>query len=150
MKLEAPEVRKLLADVAEIFDEHVLMTRSMKDIIWGYRDIMLNITKGLDPDWFYTDSIGYFMNVREPVKPCEWVHFQGKQLSKFHSSLPSQWGSTLKERIFSYRRKFFPLRVDPFDMESSPSFSNRKSQKLSPFKMVEKYVGVPIYFIWSL
>ena len=69
MKLEAPEVRKLLADVAEIFDEHVLMTRSMKDIIWGYRDIMLNITKGLDPDWFYTDSIGYFMNVREPVKP---------------------------------------------------------------------------------
>lgn len=82
MKLEAPEVRKLLADVAEIFDEHVLMTRSMKDIIWGYRDIMLNITKGLDPDWFYTDSIGYFMNKNNTNDGVYTVYTGAKDINK--------------------------------------------------------------------
>ena len=67
MKFEKPTVRKLLADAADLFNEHVFMTRSMKDIIWGYRDILLNITKTIDPDWFYTDTIGYFMNVREKL-----------------------------------------------------------------------------------
>ena len=65
MKYEDPILRKLLADAAALFDEHVFMTRSMKEIIWGYRDILLNITKTVDPDWFYTDTIGYFMNVRD-------------------------------------------------------------------------------------
>ena len=65
MKFEDPIVRQLLADAAALFDEHVFMTRSMKDIIWGYRDVLLNITKTVDPEWFYTDTIGYFMNVRK-------------------------------------------------------------------------------------
>ena len=65
VKFEKPEVRKLLADLISLFDEHVFMTRSMNDIVWGYRDIMLNISRELDPVWFYTDTIGYFMNVRE-------------------------------------------------------------------------------------
>ena len=37
---------------------------SMKEIIWGYRDVLLNVSRGLDPEWFYTDTLGYFMRVR--------------------------------------------------------------------------------------
>ena len=33
--------------------------------------------------------------------------------------LPSQWRSTLKERICSCRSKFFPLTVDPIKSRSS-------------------------------
>ena len=34
---------------------------SMKEIILGYRDVFLNVSRGLDPEWFYTDTLGYFM-----------------------------------------------------------------------------------------
>ena len=37
---------------------------SMKEIILGYRDVLLNVSRGLDPEWFYTDALGYFMRVR--------------------------------------------------------------------------------------
>ena len=37
---------------------------SMKEIILGYRDVLLNVSRGLDPKWFYTDTLGYFMRVR--------------------------------------------------------------------------------------
>lgn len=38
------------------------MTRSVKEILWGYHDPMLNISGVIDPHWFYTDKIGFFIN----------------------------------------------------------------------------------------
>ena len=41
--------------------------------------------------------------------------FRGrKQPCHYHFCLSSQWGQLLKERIFSFRSRFFLLRVDLF------------------------------------
>ena len=37
---------------------------SMREIMLGYNDILLNVSRSLDPEWFYTDTLGYFMRVR--------------------------------------------------------------------------------------
>jgi len=49
------------------------MKRPLKEIIWGYRDPMLNVTKFIDPDWFYTDIIGFFMNVSIVMLICRRI-----------------------------------------------------------------------------
>ncbi|XP_052815897.1 lysosome membrane protein 2-like [Mya arenaria] len=60
--LEEPVVREVIYLLTQVFDEHPFMTRPLREIIWGYHDQLLNITKAIDPDWFYTDYIGFFMN----------------------------------------------------------------------------------------
>jgi hypothetical protein len=49
--------------LTELFEEHPLCTRPVKELIWGYEDEILKAAKGIDPKWFYTDIIGYFINV---------------------------------------------------------------------------------------
>jgi hypothetical protein len=56
-------VREAIYAATQLFDEHPLMFRSFEEVIWGYHDPLLNVTKVIDPDWFYTDYIGFFMNV---------------------------------------------------------------------------------------
>lgn len=67
LKYEDPKVREVVYALTQLFGEHPLMTRPVKELIWGYRDPMLNVTKAIDPDWFYTDVIGYFINVISSV-----------------------------------------------------------------------------------
>ena len=42
------------------------MSYSMLAEAWiqGYKDFLLNVSRSLDPEWFYTDTLGYFMRVR--------------------------------------------------------------------------------------
>ena len=70
----------------------------------------------------------YHKLARERQKVCLGciVIFKGKQLCHFQFCLPSCKGPLLKERICSYRSKFFPLTVDPILV------GNWKSQKLFP------------------
>ena len=63
LRYEDPIIREIIAAFGALFDEHPLMQRPVKEVIWGYTDPLLNITKIIDPDWFYTDRVGYFMNV---------------------------------------------------------------------------------------
>ena len=63
LKYEDEKVREAVYVGTQLFDEHPLMYRSFKEVIWGYHDPLLNVTKVIDPDWFYTDYIGFFMNV---------------------------------------------------------------------------------------
>ena len=51
----------------------------------------------------------------------EWVHFQGEQLCHLHFCRFSSGGQLLKERICSYRSKFFLLRADPIFRKASTS-----------------------------
>lgn len=63
LKYEDPKVREVVHVLTQLFDEHPMFTRPVKDLIWGYADPMLNIAKAIDPNWFYTDVVGYFINV---------------------------------------------------------------------------------------
>lgn len=62
LKYEDPKVREVVYALTQMFGEHPLLIRPVKDLIWGYRDPMLNVSRALDKYWFYTDVIGYFMN----------------------------------------------------------------------------------------
>lgn len=62
LRYEYPEVRKIVDLIAGMEGEHVLMNRSMRELIWGYTDPMLQLAKLVDPIWFYTDISGYFIN----------------------------------------------------------------------------------------
>ncbi|KAH3855176.1 hypothetical protein DPMN_097738, partial [Dreissena polymorpha] len=62
LKYEYPLVRETIYIATQLFDEHPLMYRPFKELIWGYHDPLLNVTKAIDPKWFYTDFIGFFMN----------------------------------------------------------------------------------------
>ncbi|XP_060583637.1 lysosome membrane protein 2-like [Ruditapes philippinarum] len=62
LKYEDDKVREAIYAATQLFDEHPLMFRSFEEVIWGYHDPLLNVTKVIDPDWFYTDYIGFFMN----------------------------------------------------------------------------------------
>ncbi|KAL4234338.1 Scavenger receptor class B [Mactra antiquata] len=62
LRYEYSSVQTIISYLAALFDEHPFMYRPFKEVIWGYRDPMLNVTKAIDPEWFYTDIIGFFMN----------------------------------------------------------------------------------------
>lgn len=82
LKLENPLVRELVYAITELFDEHPLFTKTMKELVWGYRDQLLNISKALDPDWFYTDVIGFFMNKNDTDDGVYTVYTGATDISK--------------------------------------------------------------------
>ena len=57
-------MRTVINDALKLYGEDIFMTRTVKDIIWGYTDPALKTLHGLFPNWFYTDFVGYFINVR--------------------------------------------------------------------------------------
>nr|ASJ26356.1 scavenger receptor class B type I [Meretrix meretrix] len=81
MKYEYPTVRKVVYVLTQLFGEHPLMTRPLKELIWGYTDPLLNITKALDPDWFYTDFVGFFMNKNNTDDGVYTVYTGAKDIS---------------------------------------------------------------------
>ncbi|KAK3591350.1 hypothetical protein CHS0354_040311 [Potamilus streckersoni] len=62
LKMESGEVRKVVKDILTLFDEHVFMNRSVKELLWGYQDSLLSASQKIDPEWFYTAIVGYFTN----------------------------------------------------------------------------------------
>ncbi|OWF39622.1 lysosome membrane protein 2-like [Mizuhopecten yessoensis] len=62
LKWMYPGMRDIIRLVTSFEKESVFMERSMYDIIWGYQDKMLTAAQVLDNKWFYTNTIGYFMN----------------------------------------------------------------------------------------
>ena len=75
---------------------------------------------------------------------CDWVHFQGKQLSHFYCCFPFKLGSSHKEKNLLPLEQIHSFKSRPHFRK--PLFyrkANRKSQKLSPFEnMAEKDGGV--------
>ena len=60
----APQtVRTVINDALVLYGEDIFMTRPVKEMLWGYIDPALKTLNGLFPDWFYTDFVGYFINV---------------------------------------------------------------------------------------
>ena len=60
----APQTfRTVVNDALMLYGEDIFMTRPVKEILWGYIDPALKTLNGLFPDWFYTDFVGYFINV---------------------------------------------------------------------------------------
>ena len=49
--------------VLKLLDEDVFITRTVKDIVWGYQDEMLKLGHELDPVRFYTDIAGVLAKV---------------------------------------------------------------------------------------
>lgn len=39
------------------------MNRIVKEILWGYQDLVFYFVKVYDFKWFYIDIVGYFINV---------------------------------------------------------------------------------------
>ena len=56
-------LRKVVNFALEVAGEDIFMIRSVKDLIWGYKDPVLKTLNKLLPRWFYTDVVGYFTNV---------------------------------------------------------------------------------------
>lgn len=63
MKNEFEDINKLVEIGLKLEQEGPFYTRSVKELIWGYHDPALHFAHKIAPDWFYTDYVGYFMNV---------------------------------------------------------------------------------------
>ena len=55
--------RGIVNDALQLYGEDIFMTRSVNEILWGYTDPALKTLKNILPKWFYTDYVGYFINV---------------------------------------------------------------------------------------
>ena len=61
--------RKVVNDALWFYGEDIFMSRSAHELIWGYTDPVLKTLNGLFPGWFYTDLVGYFINVGQLWDP---------------------------------------------------------------------------------
>ena len=58
-------IRNVINDALFFYNEDIFMTRTVKETIWGYVDPSLATLVKLHSKWFYTDYVGYFINVRK-------------------------------------------------------------------------------------
>lgn len=63
IKYEYLDINKILEMVLKFGGEGPFFEKSVRDLVWGYKDKMLEVGNELAPQWFYTDFVGYFMNV---------------------------------------------------------------------------------------
>lgn len=63
IKYEYLDINKILELVLKVGGEGPFFEKSVRDLVWGYKDKMLEVGNELAPQWFYTDFVGYFMNV---------------------------------------------------------------------------------------
>ncbi|XP_050398543.1 lysosome membrane protein 2 [Patella vulgata] len=78
---ESAEFRKILTDIIGLM-EGVFITRSLKDIVWGYVDPTLHLAHEIFPKWFYTDFIGYFMNKNNTDDGVYTIHSGKNDINK--------------------------------------------------------------------
>ncbi|CAG2214867.1 CD36L2 [Mytilus edulis] len=62
IKYEYLDINKILELVLKFGGEGPFFEKSVRDLVWGYKDKMLEVGNELAPQWFYTDFVGYFMN----------------------------------------------------------------------------------------
>ncbi|XP_046583231.1 lysosome membrane protein 2-like [Haliotis rubra] len=74
LRFQSDSLRKLISGILRLTPSEVFMTRPMKEIIWGYHDPLLKVAKGIDPEWFYTDFVGYFINKNNTDDGVYTVH----------------------------------------------------------------------------
>lgn len=59
----APRVLRTVVSLAlAAQSEDIFMTRTVKELLFGYTDPALKMLKAQFPEWFYTDFVGYFIN----------------------------------------------------------------------------------------
>lgn len=92
LKWMFPGIREIVRLVTSYEKESVFMNRSMYDIIWGYEDKMLAAAQNLDPNWFYTDTIGYFMN-KNATNDGVYTIFTGEDNIQFLGGIDRYNGS---------------------------------------------------------
>lgn len=63
LRYENEDINWLINLLTTFKQEYVFMNRTVKEILWGYQDPALHFAKAYDPEWFYTDIAGYFINV---------------------------------------------------------------------------------------
>lgn len=69
MKYEPTLVKLLVSGAFAYFNETIFITRTVKDLLWGYKDQMLEEINQLLPDLGIQTTFGLFYGV------CMWVHF---------------------------------------------------------------------------
>ncbi|KAL3859117.1 hypothetical protein ACJMK2_009349 [Sinanodonta woodiana] len=79
--MESGEVRKVVKDILDLLDEHVFISRSVKELLWGYQDALLTASQKIDPEWFYTDIIGYFINKNDTDDGIYTIYTGEKDIS---------------------------------------------------------------------
>ncbi|XP_052060538.1 lysosome membrane protein 2-like [Mytilus californianus] len=62
IKYEYLDINKVLELVLKFGGEGPFFEKSVRDLVWGYKDKMLEAGNIIAPKWFYTDFVGYFMN----------------------------------------------------------------------------------------
>eukprot|EP00105_Crassostrea_gigas_P033536 XP_011456944.1 PREDICTED: scavenger receptor class B member 1 [Crassostrea gigas] len=62
LRYENKDINWLINFLTTFKQEYVFMNRTVKEILWGYQDPALHFAKAYDPEWFYTDIAGYFIN----------------------------------------------------------------------------------------
>ncbi|CAC5419753.1 SCARB2 [Mytilus coruscus] len=62
IKYEYLDINKILEWVLKVGGEGPFFEKSVRELVWGYKDKMLEAGNIIAPKWFYTDFVGYFMN----------------------------------------------------------------------------------------
>jgi hypothetical protein len=63
LQYEDLPMRNVVNDVMQAYGEDIFMTHTVHEALWGYVDPALKILMQIQPKWFYTDFVGYFVNV---------------------------------------------------------------------------------------
>lgn len=63
LRHESDAVKKLIGLVLTLETADIFIHRPVKEVLWGYTDPLLKVAKTFDKSWFYTDWVGYFINV---------------------------------------------------------------------------------------
>ncbi len=60
----------IVSQLIKEFSQHLFVEHSIRDVVFGYQDIMLKMGKILDPSRFYTDIVGILAGVSYPAVVC--------------------------------------------------------------------------------
>lgn len=57
--MHTPELLNMAAELLMfVYDENLFVSRSVREIAFGYHDPLLTVAKSIIPDWFYSDFVG--------------------------------------------------------------------------------------------
>lgn len=66
--MHTPELLNMAAELLMfVYDENLFVSRSVREIAFGYHDPLLTVAKSIIPDWFYSDFVGVLAGVSNHV-----------------------------------------------------------------------------------
>lgn len=62
-KWQSPFIQTVISLVIAGANENLFYNKTVKELVWGYKDNLLSEGQAIDKKWFYTDIAGYFAGV---------------------------------------------------------------------------------------